>query len=232
GTVEGFCDKYEFTSIVGARTKGISLATAGDVMRDGAPWGKFSELELDRYDDINVLSRSLTEIADDINQVSAGIVNELASFADDSDAFGALVSGIQNEVTRTRMVALGATFRRLAILARDAADQCQREIQVELVGEDVSLDRAVADALFAPMLHLVRNAVAHGIEAAPARQAAGKPARGVVVLSAREDAGQIVVEVRDDGKGLDLEALHRRGVELGLIDRSVPPSDPRVRDLV
>lgn len=232
GAVESFCDKYEFTSIAGPRTKGALPAAAVDVMREGATWGAFSELELDRYDDVNVLSRSLTEISDDINDVSAGIVNEIASFADDSDAFGALVSGIQNEVTRTRMVALGSTFRRLTILARDAADQAEKEIRVELVGEDVSLDKAVADALFAPMLHLVRNAVAHGIEPASAREAAGKPRVGVIVLSAREDAGQIVVEVRDDGNGLDLDALHRRGVELGLIDRSVPPTDPRVKELV
>jgi chemosensory pili system protein ChpA (sensor histidine kinase/response regulator) len=234
GVVSDFCDKHEFTNIAGvaAQTRGLALASpSGDVMREGA-WGKFSELELDRYDDVNVLSRSLAEISDDIGQVGSAIVGEIVSFADDSDAFGALVTGIQNEVTRARMVALTSTFTRLSILARDAADQAGKEIEVVLEGENVSLDKAVADALFAPMLHLVRNAVAHGIEPARAREGAGKPRRGKVVLSAREDAGQVVVEVRDDGQGFDLEALQRRGVEMGLIDRSVPPSDPRVRDLV
>jgi chemosensory pili system protein ChpA (sensor histidine kinase/response regulator) len=235
GVVNDFCDKHEFTSIAGASAPGRSLALAsasGDVMREGSTWGKFTELELDRYDDVNVLSRSLAEISDDIGQVGSAIVGEIVSFADDSDAFGALVTGIQNEVTRARMVALTSTFTRLSILARDAADQSGKEIEVVLEGENVSLDKAVADALFAPMLHLVRNAVAHGIEPARAREGAGKPRRGKVVLSAREDAGQVVVEVRDDGQGFDLEALQRRGVEMGLIDRSVAPSDPRVRDLV
>jgi chemosensory pili system protein ChpA (sensor histidine kinase/response regulator) len=240
GVVNDFRDKHEFTTIASAaKGRGLALASgvasglsSGDVMREGQTWGKFTELELDRYDDVNVLSRSLAEISDDIGQVGASIVSEIVSFADDSDAFGMLVTGIQNEVTRARMVALSSTFTRLSILARDAADQAGKEIQVELEGENVSLDKAVADALFAPMLHLVRNAVAHGIEPARAREAAGKPRRGTIVLSAREDAGQVIVEVRDDGQGFDLEALQRRGVEMGLIDRSVSPSDPRVRDLV
>jgi chemosensory pili system protein ChpA (sensor histidine kinase/response regulator) len=233
GVVDDFRERHEFTSIAGARPKGSVVAVASaDVMREAPTWGKFSELELDRYDDVNVLSRSLAEISDDIGQVGSAIVSEIVSFADDSDAFGMLVTGIQNEVTRARMVALSSTFARLSILARDAAEQAGKEIQVELEGENVSLDKAVADALFAPMLHLVRNAVAHGIEPARAREGAGKPRRGTIVLSAREDAGQVVVEVRDDGQGFDLEALHRKGVEMGLIERSVPTSDPRVRDLV
>lgn len=235
GVVDDFRDEHEFTSIAGHGSKSGptgGLVSRADVMREAPTWGKFSELELDRYDDVNVLARSLAEISDDIGQVGTAIVNEIVSFADDSDAFGMLVTGIQNEVTRARMVALSSTFTRLSILARNAAEQTGKEISIELEGESVSLDKAVADALFAPMLHLVRNAVAHGIEAPRARESAGKPRRGRLVLSAREDAGQVVVEVRDDGQGFDLDALRRKGVELGLIDRDVPASDPRVRDLV
>jgi chemosensory pili system protein ChpA (sensor histidine kinase/response regulator) len=231
GVVDDFRDEHEFTRIAGPGSRS-GLVSRVDVMREAPTWGKFSELELDRYDDVNVLARSLAEISDDIGQVGAAMVNEIVSIADDSDAFGMLVTGIQNEVTRARMVALSSTFTRLSILARNAAEQSGKEILIELEGESVSLDKAVADALFAPMLHLVRNAVAHGIETPRARELKGKPRRGTLVMSAREDAGQVVVEVRDDGQGFDFDALHRKGVEMGLIDRDVLPSDPRVRDLV
>jgi chemosensory pili system protein ChpA (sensor histidine kinase/response regulator) len=123
-------------------------------------------------------------------------------------------------------------FARLRLPVRDAAERETKEVRVVTVGEDVSLDKTIADALFAPMLHLVRNAVVHGIESAERRAQSGKPRLGVITLAAREESGQVVLEVKDDGAGLDLRAMHARGVAMGLVPAGTPIDDPAVKDLV
>ncbi len=229
-TVDRFREDHEFSGVSG-QVPATGATPAADTMQV-APWSNFSEIELDRYDDVNVLARSLTEITSDVGELHRELVNGLSGFADDSEAFSAIVSRIQGEVTRARMVELETLFARLRLPIRDAAQREGKVVQVLTRGEEVQLDKTIADALFNPMLHLVRNAVVHGIEPAETRLARGKAARGTITLEAREEAGQIVIRVHDDGAGLDLEALLNRGTELGLVARSTPLSDPRVRQLV
>lgn len=195
-------------------------------------FGLFGELELDRYEGVQILSRRLTEIANDFDETHAYLGRELAGFSDDSEAFSSTVHELQAEITRARMVPLEALFTRLRLPVRDAAEREDREVEVTTTGEDVNLDKTLADSLFQPMLHLVRNAVVHGIESAEQRQRIGKPRRGTIKLHARQQSGLIVLEVRDDGGGLDLEALHARGVQMGLIPPETPINDPSVVDLV
>ncbi|HEX3766643.1 MAG TPA: response regulator [Kofleriaceae bacterium] len=218
--VEKFRDEHEFSS----------FARGG---RDRATrWSGFSELELDRYEDVNILARSLSEGSNDLQDLFGQLAGGLGALTDDSDALGTIIAGIQGEVTRTRMVPLDTLFSRLELPVRDAAQRADREVRVETIGADVHLDKTIADALFQPMLHLVRNAVSHGIEPAHARVTAGKPAHGTITLSARQELGQIVVEVTDDGAGLDLERLRERGAALGLVDHDTPLDDPRIRELI
>ena len=219
--VEKFRDDHEFSSLAHGGTKDRAVR-----------WSGFSELELDRYEDVNILARSLTEGSTDLHELFGQLAGGLSSLADDSDSLGTIVTGIQGEVTRTRMVPLEVVFSRLQLPVRDAAQREGREVRVDTSGADVRLDKAIADALFQPMLHLVRNAVSHGIEAPSVRIAAGKPAHGTVTLRARQELGQIVVEVIDDGAGLDLERLRERGAALGLVTHDTPLDDPRVRDLI
>ncbi|HMG23527.1 MAG TPA: Hpt domain-containing protein, partial [Kofleriaceae bacterium] len=219
--VEKFRDDHEFSTL--ARGGGKDR-----VVR----WSGFSELELDRYEDVNILARSLTEGSTDLHELYGQLAGGLGSLADDSDTLGTIVSGIQSEVTRTRMVPLEVLFARLQLPLRDAAQREGRDVRIETTGADVHLDKTIVDSLFQPMLHLVRNAVSHGIEAPSARLAAGKPAHGTVTLRARQELGQIVVEVIDDGAGLDLERLRERGAALGLIAHDTPLDDPRIRDLI
>ena len=247
-TVETFREQYEFARIDGrrpmVRTGASRSALAHDTAAIGpspalahgkltAPqWGSFSELELDRYEDVNILARSLAEITSDFNEVSGEIARGLASFTDDADIFGRIVSGIQSEVTRARMVPLDFLFTRLRLPIRDAALRGAKEVKVVTVGADVSLDKTIADALFEPMIHLVRNAVAHGIEGAGRRERNGKAPAGTITMSAKQESGQIVVEIRDDGAGLDLERLRERGIEMGLVPDSIALTDPMVKELV
>jgi len=249
-SVEAFRNKYEFALLDGnalpmqvvrriqpAAPASLSLAGAGggafdDQFGTSAPDLAFGALEMDRYEDVHILSRTLGEIGGDFGEIFGRMTRELSSFADDSEAFGTIVSGIQEEVTRARMVPLELLFNRLRLPVRDAAERESKDVQVVVRGADVTLDKTIADALFAPMLHLVRNAVVHGIERTDRREEIGKARTGVIVLEARQESGQIVLEVSDDGTGLDLEALRQKGISLGLITPEVAATDAVVRDLV
>jgi len=160
------------------------------------------------------------------------LARNLAAFHDDSEVVGRIVSSIQGEVTRARMVPLDQLFTRLRLPVRDAAAREGKEIRVSTEGADVHIDKTISDALFQPMLHLVRNAAVHGIESASARERAGKSVAGMVTLRARQESGQIVVEVTDDGNGLDLERLRARGIAMGLIPPETLVTDPAVPELV
>ncbi len=238
-SVDRFRDEHEF-SLISAKT-GLKLVASSQVQAAHALPDRmasvplltsFSELELDRYDDVNVLARSLTELTSDVSEMNVEIMKGLTGFTEDSDAFGTIVSGIQSEITRARMIELGVLFTRVRLQVRDAAERETKQVRVVSRGDDVSLDKTIADALFTPLLHLVRNAVVHGVESPEQRARLGKAAYGTVTLSAREEAGHVAIDVSDDGGGLDLLALRARGAELGLVDASVPLDDPRIKELV
>lgn len=195
-----------------------------------APGTSFGDLEMDRYDDVNILSRQIIEIADDVFQAHQSIVSILDAFGDDNKSFSGLVSDLQGRVTAARMIPAQALFDRLRMPIRDAAATLGKDVAVAVSGGDVALDKATIEGLQPPMLHLVRNAVAHGIETADLRRRCGKDPRGTVSIAASQDAGRIVITVRDDGAGLDLERMRRIGLERGLIDASA--ADHEVAALV
>ena len=104
---------------------------------------------------------------------------------------------------KIRMVPVEQLFRRFPRVVRDIAKVCSKDIALEVAGEHTDLDKSILDALSEPLTHLVRNAVDHGIEPAEERLAIGKPARGTVYLNAYHQGTQVVIEVRDDGRGID-----------------------------
>jgi chemosensory pili system protein ChpA (sensor histidine kinase/response regulator) len=202
---------------------------AGSPMRER---GGFSELELDRYDEVNVLARTLGETASRLTQAQAQLTGALAGIAEDAQGFGTVVAGLQGEVTRARMIALGQLFARMRAPVRDAAEREGKQVRLLTSGDDVTLDKALVDELYTPLLHLVRNAVAHGIETPAYRRGAGKDPIGTVRLSARQENTRVVVQVEDDGAGLDLPRLHRLAVEAGLLSPDVPLDAPEVAEAV
>jgi len=120
-------------------------------------------------------------------------------------------------VLKIRMVPVEQLFRRFPRLVRDVAKQCGKDVALELSGQNTDLDKGILDALAEPLLHMVRNAVDHGVEDAEERIAAGKPARGTVYLNAYHQGTQVVIEVRDDGRGIDLAELRKLALEKGII---------------
>ena len=120
-------------------------------------------------------------------------------------------------VLKIRMVPVEQLFRRFPRVVRDVAKVCNKDIALEVAGEHTDLDKSILDALAEPLTHLVRNAVDHGIEPAEERLSASKPARGTVYLNAYHQGTQVVIEVRDDGRGIDLDLIRRQAVRNGLI---------------
>jgi two-component system chemotaxis sensor kinase CheA len=125
---------------------------------------------------------------------------------------------LQTMVMQVRMVPVDIVLLRFPRLVRDLASKLHKEVKLELVGSDTELDRTVVDAIGDPLVHLVRNAIDHGLELPDERVAAGKPRHGTIEIAARHAGGSVIIEVRDDGRGIDPQAVGRRAASLGLID--------------
>lgn len=128
-----------------------------------------------------------------------------------------LVGDLQNSVMKTRMQPIGRLFQKYPRLARDLARQLGKDVELVLSGEETEIDKTMIEDLGDPLVHLVRNAVDHGVESAEDRQVAGKPAKSVVRLSARQMGDQILIEIADDGKGMSAEMIRKKAVEKGLL---------------
>jgi two-component system chemotaxis sensor kinase CheA len=133
---------------------------------------------------------------------------------------GRVSDGIQQSVMDTRMVPIGPLFSRFKRVVRDITRSSGKQARLEIRGENTELDKRMIDELGDPLVHLVRNSVDHGIEPPDARQAAGKPPEGTVTLDAFHRGNSIVIEVRDDGKGLDAERILRKCLEKGLLTKA------------
>ncbi|MGL4318580.1 MAG: chemotaxis protein CheA [Pseudomonas sp.] len=130
-----------------------------------------------------------------------------------------VTADLQTSVMKTRMQPIKKVFGRFPRLVRDLARQLKKEINLELVGEETDLDKNLVEALADPLVHLVRNAVDHGIEMPEEREASGKARGGRVVLSAEQEGDHILLSISDDGKGMDPEILRVKAVEKGLLDK-------------
>ena len=136
----------------------------------------------------------------------------------DAMAFQARVlNDLQRSVMKIRMVPVEQLFRRLPRIVRDAAQRCNKQVALQISGQDTDLDKSLLDAIAEPLTHIVRNAVSHGLEEAAERQAAGKPATGNISLDAYHQANQLIVEVSDDGRGIDVETVKAKALRNGVI---------------
>lgn len=192
----------------------------------------FDPLELDRYTDLQLLLQSLLAqgaelqtLGDTLQQAGSQLLVQLESQ-------NRLLSRVRDDVLTARMVPLEDLFNRFPRMMRELTLTHHKPVDLILRGGHVLIDKGILEKLYDPLLHLLRNAFDHGIEPAELRQQQGKDPKGQIHLSATTQGGQAVIEVRDDGRGLDWERIHQKAIQKGLLDPRVAPTESDLRDIL
>ncbi len=179
-----------------------------------------------------LLSCTLDEVSKDTSELGRSLQEVFDPLTDDNSAVSHLIGRFRQELMELRRLPIGGLFQRLQRVIRDAAKSEGKLVEVNFEGQGARAERAVQERLFEPLLHLVRNAVSHGIDTQDVRIQTGKSAVGRITLSAWSDAASLCIEVRDDGRGLNDEALETRGRELGLLPVGETVSRPQLWKLI
>ncbi|WP_442512442.1 Hpt domain-containing protein, partial [Novilysobacter longmucuonensis] len=177
----------------------------------------FDPLELDRFSNLQQLSRALSESAADQNSLQLTLDDLTRQYETLLLQQSRVSSDLQEGLMRTRMVPLDALLPRLRRVIRQASGELGKHVQLKLDGAQGELDRNVLERMTAPLEHMLRNSVAHGLESPAQRKQAGKSEEGVIRIAVRREGSEVVLEVGDDGRGLDRAAIRRRGEERGLV---------------
>jgi two-component system chemotaxis sensor kinase CheA len=194
-------------------TKGAARSAAGAK----APAGETTvRVDTARLDDIMNMVGELVLVRNRLSTLKAKLGDEAVATAVAN--LDVVTSDLQNAVMKTRMQPVKKIFGRFPRVVRDLARSLKKEIDLEMFGEDTDLDKNLIEALADPMVHLVRNAVDHGIEAPDEREKSGKSRRGKLILGAAQEGDHIVLTIADDGKGMDPDVLRSKAVENGMMD--------------
>ena len=161
----------------------------------------------------------------------AGIASN-SSVGNGLEEFKQLTREIQDSVMAIRAQPVKSLFQRMSRIVREAGDATGKSVRLRLEGEGTEVDKTVIERLSDPLTHMIRNAVDHGLETPEEREAAGKPAEGVVTLSASHRSGRIVIEVADDGKGINREVVLRKAIEKGLVPADAALSNSEIDNLL
>jgi len=192
----------------------------------------FDPLELDRFSQLQQYSRALAESVSDLVSIQ-GMLDELTRQAETLLIQQSRVSSeLQEGLLRTRMLPFDTMVPNLRRTLRQAAQEEGKSAQLYVEGAHGEMDRNLLDRIKAPFEHMLRNSVAHGFESPAERRKAGKPEEGAVRIRVAREATEVVVRVSDDGRGLDREAIHKRGIERGLIRADTRISDDQVLALI
>ncbi|MBI4013432.1 MAG: Hpt domain-containing protein [Candidatus Rokubacteria bacterium] len=177
----------------------------------------FAELEFDRYDDFDILGRSVAELSADLAEVQTQVGGLIRTIWEDTAQIQRLTGSLRNEITRARMVPVGRLFARFPRQVREAARAAGKTVALAVSGESVEVDNTIIEQIADPLLHLIQNAIAHGIEPEDERRARGKPPHGTIYLAAAHRGGSVSIEVEDDGRGVDVVHLRAEAVRQGFL---------------
>ena len=199
---------------------------------DGVAYDEFDPLEMDHHSLLQQLSRALFESASDLLDLKATLA------ARTQDAHGLLQkqarvnTQLQEGLMGTRMVPFERVLPRLKRVVRQVASELGKQVEFSVINAEAEIDRNVLERMVAPLEHMLRNAVDHGLEPAGIRQDSGKPERGLISLELSHEGGDVVFDMRDDGAGVPLEAVRRKAILRGLLDPDAPASDREVLQFI
>ncbi len=192
----------------------------------------FDPLEMDRYSHIQQLSRSLAESVSDLDNIKSAI-NELTRESESLLVQQSRVStDIQDGLMRTRMVRFEGNESRLSRIVRQTSQSLNKKASVTILGGDNEIDRSVQEHILPPLEHMLRNAIAHGIERPTERSAANKPETGLITVELKYDGGDILISVKDDGRGINFDAIQQKAIEKGLLKAHDTPQQEQLLSIL
>ncbi|WP_265945190.1 Hpt domain-containing protein [Dechloromonas sp. A34] len=193
---------------------------------------EFDPLELDRFTRFQELTRFMAESVNDVATVQQNLLKNL----DDANAAilaqSRLNRGLQQELMGVRMIPFASQDERLYRIVRQTAKDVGKRANLDIVGGQVEIDRSVLDKMLAPIEHMLRNAITHGIESREQRLAAGKPEVGEITLALAQEGNEIILSLSDDGKGLDVERIRVRAEAMGLLQPGQVTEDATLLDFI
>jgi chemosensory pili system protein ChpA (sensor histidine kinase/response regulator) len=180
-------------------------------------FSEFGELEFDRYDEQNIFSRKVQELTEDIAEALKELMNFYETFQDDIKSLDRVVKSLRSDLSESRMMDIGRLFQRFARPVKEMARESGKKIDFQISGQNTKIDRVIFENLFDPLMHMIRNAVGHAIENIEDRVRKGKKREGTLSLSARREGINIIIEVRDDGIGIDTRIVFEEAVKRGIV---------------
>ena len=193
---------------------------------------EFDPLEFDRYTRVQELTRMMAESVNDVATVHRNIQRSIESTEDDLVAQARQTRDLQRDLLRTRMVEFEGISERLYRVVRQAGKDAGKQVKLDILGGTIEMDRGVLDRMTPAFEHLLRNCVAHGIEAAEARTAAGKAASGEIVITLHQEGNDVSIEFRDDGAGLNIARIREKAIAQGLLGSDAALADNDAANLI
>ncbi|HWR89738.1 MAG TPA: Hpt domain-containing protein, partial [Dissulfurispiraceae bacterium] len=220
GEVNDFADRHEYSAV-----------TRTDRYVDPL-FSEFGELEFDRYDEQNLFSRKLQEMTEDLSEAVKELSQLLESFQEDMKNMDGMIRLLRSDITDSRMMEIGRFFQRFVRPVRSMGKEYGKNVELMVSNGETKIDRVIFERIFDPFLHIIRNAICHGIETPEERVQNGKKAEGQIVLSARREGSSIMIEISDDGRGIDTNKLLLEGVKRGIFKPGAHPSHEEILSLI
>jgi chemosensory pili system protein ChpA (sensor histidine kinase/response regulator) len=192
----------------------------------------FDPLEFDRYTRLQELTRMMAESLNDAASIQQSLLKSLGETDAGLLQQARISRDVQQKLMRMRAVPFSNLNERLYRIMRQTAREVGKKAELEIEGGQVELDRSVLEKIGAPLEHMLRNALGHGLESPQERLAAGKPESGRIAINLRQESNEIALVVSDDGAGLDLDKLHKKAIEKGVLTRDQQASDAELMQLI
>ena len=193
---------------------------------------KFDPLEFDRFTRLQELTRLMAESVNDVATVQHNLARDLDEGEKALASQAQITRDVQQDLMAIRMVPFSSISDRLFRVARLSAKDNGKRVELDISGGHVEVDRSVIERIAAPLEHLLRNAIVHGIEAPPRRAEAGKPEAGALRIEVRQEGNEVVLTLADDGTGLNLERIREKAISLGLLRDNERPTDQQIGNFI